>query len=149
MATRARRNKLSKNIKAIAPVVATVILVAVTLAVSITCGAWMGGLTYSFAKNDQFTVNSVVFTGTSPNYNGINTSIQNTGSSSWTVGSPGHINSASNVVVTASGAANTLTAAAGKTIYVQLAYTCTSGNQYTVTLLMTDGNRISYVATAP
>jgi flagellin-like protein len=138
-----------KNIKAITPVVATVILVAVTVAVSITCGAWLGGLTRSFTRNDQFTVNSVVFTGTSPNYDGINMSIQNTGSSSWTIVSPAHINSATNVVVTPTGTANTLTAAPGKTIYIQLAYTCTSGNQYTTTLLLSDGNKISYVSVAP
>jgi flagellin-like protein len=142
-------SKRLKSRKALSPVIATIILVAVTVAVSIAVAAWMGALTFSFTKTDQFQVNSVVFISTSP-YTGINMSIQNTGSSSWTVTSTAQINSATNVPVTVTGTgATSLTCAAGKTIYIKLTYTCTSGNQYTITLLLSDGNKISYVSVAP
>jgi flagellin-like protein len=141
-------NELLKSRKALSPTIATTILVAVTVAVSIAVAGWLGALTFSYTKNDLFQVTSIVFIGTSP-YSGINMSIQNTGSSSWTIVTPARINSATNVAVTATGTANTLTAAAGKTICIQLAYTCTSGDQYTITVLLSDGNKITYVAEAP
>jgi flagellin-like protein len=148
-------NKLLKSRKALSPVIASIILVAVTVAVSIAVAAWMGALTFSFTKTDQFNVASVVFKGTSP-YTLINMSIQNTGSSSWTIStSPAQVNSFTNFTVAATGTANTLTAAATKTIYVTLtpptspANILTSGNQYSITILLTDGNKITYVARAP
>jgi flagellin-like protein len=142
-------NKLLKSRKALSPVIASIILVAVTVAVSIAVAAWMGALTFSFTKTDQFNVASVVFTG-SPTYNGINMSLQNTGSSPWTVSSSAaQVNNSTNVALAATGTANTLTCKAGSTIYVKLTYTCLSGNQYSITVLLTDGNKITYVAKAP
>jgi len=40
--------KILKNKKALSPVVASIILIAVTVAVSIAVAAWMGALTFSF-----------------------------------------------------------------------------------------------------
>jgi len=40
--------KILKNRKAISPVVASIILIAVTVAVSIAVAAWMGALTFGF-----------------------------------------------------------------------------------------------------
>ena len=37
--------KLKKNSKALSPVVASIILIAVTVAVSVVVAAWMGGMT--------------------------------------------------------------------------------------------------------
>jgi flagellin-like protein len=141
-------NKLLRNRSALSPVIASIILVAVTVAVSIAVAAWMGALTFSFTKNDQFNVASCTFIGTSP-YSGINMSIRNTGSSSWTVTSTAQVNSLTNIAVTLTGNSTSLTCAAGKTIYVKLATTCTSGNQYTITLWLSDGDKISYVSVAP
>jgi flagellin-like protein len=44
--------KLIKNQKALSPVVASIILIAVTVAVSIAIAAWMGALTFSFTSNE-------------------------------------------------------------------------------------------------
>jgi hypothetical protein len=109
----------------------------------------MGALTFSFTKTDQFNVAAVTFLGTSPNYNHINMTIQNTGSSSWTVTSPGQVNSVTNVNVNATGTLNSLTCPAGKAIAVELTTPCTGGSQYSITLLLSDGNKITYVARAP
>jgi flagellin-like protein len=42
--------KLFKNKKALSPVVASIILIAVTVSVSIVVAAWMGTLTFSFTN---------------------------------------------------------------------------------------------------
>ena len=50
--------KLFKSKKALSPVVAAIILIAVTVAVSIAVAAWMGALTFTFMATEQ-----VAFTG--------------------------------------------------------------------------------------
>jgi flagellin-like protein len=40
--------KFKKNAKALSPVIATIILIAVTVAVSVVVAAWMGALTTIF-----------------------------------------------------------------------------------------------------
>ncbi len=40
--------KIKKNSKALSPVVASIILIAVTVAVSVVVAAWMGGMTIGF-----------------------------------------------------------------------------------------------------
>jgi flagellin-like protein len=146
-------NKLLKSRKALSPVIASIILVAVTVAVSIAVAAWMGALTFSFTKNDQFTVNSVTFFGTTPTYTEINMTIQNTGASSWTIQSTAQVNSLTNVQVISMGnkpaTPMSFNCTNGNAIRVSLITGATSGNQYSITLLLTDGNKITYVATAP
>ncbi|HML03022.1 MAG TPA: archaellin/type IV pilin N-terminal domain-containing protein [Candidatus Bathyarchaeia archaeon] len=144
-------NKLLKSRKALSPVIASIILVAVTVAVSIAVAAWMGALTFSFTKNDQFTIASVVFGTTAPTYTYINMTISNTGSSSWTITSPAQINSVTTVPVTAY---TSLTCAAGSSITIKLTPatgnpTLSSGNQYSITVLLSDGNKITWVGNAP
>ena len=142
-------NKLLKSRKALSPVIASIILVAVTVAVSIAVAAWMGALTFSFTKNDQFTVNSVTFYGTTPTYTAINMTIQNTGASSWTIQSTAQVNSLTNVQVISILNKGLFNCTNGNTIKVSLLTGATSGNQYSITLLLTDGNKITYVAQAP
>jgi hypothetical protein len=107
-------------------------------------------VTYA-APTDLFNVASVVFIGTSP-YTSINMTLQNTGSFPWTITSPAQINSLTNVALTATGPARTLTCAAGAAINILLtpaAGYLVSGNQYSITVLLSDGNKVTYVATAP
>jgi flagellin-like protein len=147
-------NKLLKSRRALSPVIASIILVAVTVAVSIAVAAWMGALTFSFTKTDQFTVKTMAFystSGASP-YSQINMTIQNTGSSSWTIVSPATVNSLTNVVVSPNwynSTLTTMTCKAGGIIYIKLATTCTTGNNYAATVFLSDGNKITYTAPAP
>jgi flagellin-like protein len=147
-------NKLLKSRKALSPVIASIILVAVTVAVSIAVAAWMGALTFSFTKTDQFNVASVTFystTGASP-YSQINMTIQNTGSGTWTIVSPATVNSLTNVAVApimANKSISTMTCKAGGVIYIGLTTSCTSGNQYSITVFLSDGNKITTVQSAP
>jgi flagellin-like protein len=143
-------NRLLKSRKALSPVIASIILVAVTVAVSIAVAAWMGALTFSFTKTFQFNVGSMTFSGTSgaaTNY--INMTIQNTGSSPWTLQSTAQVNSVTGLAVKSigNGGAANLNCTNGKSISISITMTpgWSSGNQYNVILLTTAGNKLTYV----
>ena len=57
-----KMKKLQHNAKALSPVVASIILIAVTVAVSIAVAAWMGGLSSSFMQTEQASITNVQFT---------------------------------------------------------------------------------------
>ena len=67
--------KLLKHKKALSPVVAAIILIAVTVAVSIAVAAWMGALTIGFMGTEELKITGVDFTDTT-----IDLTVQNTGS---------------------------------------------------------------------
>jgi len=53
--------KILKCKKALSPVVASIILIAVTVAVSIAVAAWMGALTFSFMGTEQLTISTLTW----------------------------------------------------------------------------------------
>jgi len=89
--------KFKKNAKALSPVIATIILIAVTVAVSVVVAAWMGALTIGFMGNsEQAKITNVVLTNTyNPATSSLTTgtttaavvTIQNTGSAAVTISS--------------------------------------------------------------
>ena len=84
--------KFAKNAKALSPVIATIILIAVTVAVSVVVAAWMGGLTLGFMGGaEQASITNAVLanTGTAGAYTGGTAvcTVQNTGSASVTISS--------------------------------------------------------------
>ena len=57
--------KFKKNAKALSPVVASIILIAVTVAVSVVVAAWMGGMTIGLMGNaEQAKITNDVLTNT-------------------------------------------------------------------------------------
>jgi flagellin-like protein len=54
--------KILKSRKALSPVVASIILIAVTVAVSIAVAAWMGALTFSFMGTEQLHISKITWT---------------------------------------------------------------------------------------
>ena len=63
--------KIKKNSKALSPVVASIILIAVTVAVSVVVAAWMGGMSLGLMGNAEqvtasnpsiYTANTVTLT---------------------------------------------------------------------------------------
>jgi flagellin-like protein len=54
--------KRLKSRKALSPVVASIILIAVTVAVSIAVAAWMGALTFNFMATEQGQITNLTFT---------------------------------------------------------------------------------------
>ena len=75
-----------KSRKALSPVVASIILIAVTVAVSIAVAAWMGALTVGFMGSSSVTITNVNFAGTSGAAdNTIVLTLKNTGTKSVTI----------------------------------------------------------------
>src|SRR4030042_530864 len=135
--------KIRKNAKALSPVVASIILIAVTVAVSIAVAAWMGALTVGFMGSSSININDVDFTGTT----GVTLSVKNTGTKSVTV-SQAKVN---NVAATIGTGSNT-TLAAGESgeITLTLASAWAAGNPYKFDLYDSSGQVVgSYQATAP
>jgi flagellin-like protein len=54
--------KMRKNAKALSPVVASIILIAVTVAVSIAVAAWMGALVVGNMNTEELKITNVEFT---------------------------------------------------------------------------------------
>jgi flagellin-like protein len=57
-----KKMKMLKSRKALSPVVASIILIAVTVAVSIAVAAWMGALTFSFMGTEQVRISKMTWT---------------------------------------------------------------------------------------
>ena len=68
--------KFKKSTKGLSPVVASIILIAVTVAVSVVVAAWMGGMTIGLMGNaEQATITNIDTAGTL-----VQVTVQNTGS---------------------------------------------------------------------
>ena len=80
--------KFRKNAKALSPVIASIILIAVTVAVSVVVAAWMGALTIGFMGSaEQAKVTNDVLSNsvTAGAYENATVTVQNTGSASVTI----------------------------------------------------------------
>ena len=72
----------TKSRKALSPVVASVILIAVVVALSIVVGAWTGALTFGYTSTEQLRISSMIFDIPS---NTITVSVKNLGTSPVTI----------------------------------------------------------------
>ena len=73
--------KILKSKKALSPVVASIILIAVTVAVSIAVAAWMGALTFTFMGYEKLEITTVTWT---PN-TALDITVANTGTKDLTI----------------------------------------------------------------
>lgn len=134
--------RLLKSRKALSPVVAAIILIAVTVAVSIAVAAWMGALTFTFMKTEELKITSVTFaTGNATIY------VTNTGANSLTVSSV----TIDDVAATPNyggsfGTDGSL--AKGASGWIRVSHSWTSGNKYTYAVLTSQGNKYTYTTTA-
>ena len=129
--------RLFKSKKALSPVVASIILIAVTVAVSIAVAAWMGALTFTFMKTEELKITNMQFLGTTPNQT-INLTVTNPGTSKVTITTV-----RVNDVAISSTITGSLDWAAGNSHNIGFAYTWTSGNKYKVTLLSATGTIVA------
>lgn len=152
--------KFRKNAKALSPVIASIILIAVTVAVSVVVAAWMGAITIGFMGNaEQASITNVQLLNVGdagPSGTPVGTataiiSVQNTGSATVTIDSgtiDGTAWTLSPAVSIAKGTTGTvtITAPAGFTGFLNTA-------QYTIKLMTAKGNTVttqaSYTGTAP
>jgi flagellin-like protein len=129
--------KILRSRKALSPVVASIILIAVTVAVSIAVAAWMGALTFNFMATEQIKITNMQFPAAS-----VNITMLNTGTSPVTI-TEIHINNGANLLLTS----NVLQPNGNWTATVS--YTWTPGAQYEAELRSSKGNQFTYTATAP
>jgi flagellin-like protein len=130
----------TKSRKALSPVVASIILIAVTVAVSLTVAAWTGALTFGFMGSSSLTITSVSFVGTSSsNNNSITLTVKNTGTKVVTLGQV-KIN---NVDVWANVNGTTVLSAGdvGKTLTITNVG-WVNGNPYKIDLIDASGNGV-------
>ena len=140
--------KIRKNEKALSPVVASIILIAVTVAVSIAVAAWMGALTVGFMDTKTVTITSADFTtGGDPVADVIDLTVKNTGTGDVTIATAKVNGELCDVA-----AASSLTIVAGgdDTITVSGANAAwEAGNSYKIDLFDSNGQLTgSYQATA-
>ena len=131
--------KIRKNAKALSPVVASIILIAVTVAVSIAVAAWMGALTVGFMSTEEVKITSVQFTS-----NTITLTVNNTGTSPVTI-SEAWVNNVQMSSVT--GLNSAISANSGTQIVITTSVT--DGYNYQIKLISAQGNSFLYTAVAP
>jgi len=139
--------KLFKCQKALSPVVAAIILIAVTVAVSIAVAAWMGALTFTFMKTEELKITSMTFPSSATS--NITLAVKNPGTSKVTVSTVTVNDGAKTVSSTYPVLPLSIDAGDSKTLYIVLSGTWTSGNKYKVTLLSSTGTTVAaYESTA-
>jgi flagellin-like protein len=131
--------KLFKNKKALSPVVASIILIAVTVAVSIAVAAWMGALTFTFMATEQIKITDLVFVSGTTEY--IRAYIKNTGTSPVTI-TKAWINGVEQSI-------SSFTVSANSQYILNMTYNWDSGNTYEVKLQSSSGNAFYRTETAP
>jgi len=139
--------KLLKSKKALSPVVAAIILIAVTVAVSIAVAAWMGSLTFTFMETEEIKITSIEFVTNTAINDQIDVTVLNTGTTDVSI--------VTTVTVNGLGATegDTTPYTVGKgdthTFSVDLdTERWSAGSTYSVELLSTKGNKFTYTDTA-
>jgi flagellin-like protein len=133
--------------KALSPVVASIILIAVTVAVSIAVAAWMGALTFQFTATEQINITNMVFqTGTAP-AGSILVVANNTGTSSVTINEIWVNNQKQNTISPTIPTNGAIVANQG--IAFNITMTVNTGYSYQVKLVSSKGNAFLYTGTAP
>jgi flagellin-like protein len=132
--------KIRKSTKALSPVVASIILIAVTVAVSIAVAAWMGALTIGFMGTEEVKVTGVTFFTANST---ATLAVQNTGTSPVTL-TEAHINNGADVLATDV----TIQPNAATSINIPVAG-LTNGYNYNFQLRSAKGNAFPYTASAP
>jgi len=138
--------KLLKSRKALSPVVAAIILIAVTVAVSIAVAAWMGALTFTFMSTEQLEVQGASFGGTAgASDNTITLSVQNTGTADLTVAS--YKLGVGGTAVNIDPDVEVLQGATASIVCANTGWD--SGTTYDIYLITSTGKQFPYRATAP
>ncbi len=138
--------KFKKNAKGLSPVVASIILIAVTVAVSVVVAAWMGGMSIGMmGQAEQGSITNVAFTGNGAT---IVATVSNTGQTTMNF-----TNVYVNGIVIAPAGANPTLASTGVAKGTSQSYTLTSnwqsGVTYDIKFTTTKANNIVSTVVAP
>ena len=133
-----------KSRKALSPVVASIILIAVTVAVSIAVAAWMGALVIGHMQTEEAKITSVKFTGTTVDDKAFVISVNNQGANAFTI-SEVSINGQS---VTSPAYDPAAAVNANGHVTITVSFDWTPGYSYEVKLSTAKGNVFMYNAVA-
>jgi flagellin-like protein len=136
-------SKLVETRRALSPVVAAIILIAVTVAVSIAVAAWMGGLTFTFMKVEEFKVIDHTW---ASDISYIDLTVKNIGTEPIVLGEVRINNELPNTLVYISGSA---TLNKGGSATLRVTHNFTSGRKYEFWLVSTSGTKYPFLTTAP
>ena len=134
--------KMRKNAKALSPVVASIILIAVTVAVSIAVAAWMGALVVGNMNTEEVKITNVEFTTT-----GVQLTAKNTGSTAVIISQVLYGNGTAPDTYVLNPADGKIDANAQLTATITAPYV--AGQSYQFKLVSSKGNSFVYTATAP
>ena len=130
-----------KSKRALSPVVASIILIAVTVAVSIAVAAWMGALTIGFMGAEEVRVTNVQF---STDLADATLTVKNTGSTAVTI-SEAYIGNTAYTITEVTIQPGT----ADSSIVLSPTAGYDAGTSYQFKVVSAKGNPFVYTATAP
>ncbi len=149
--------KFRKNSKALSPVVASIILIAVTVAVSVVVAAWMSGSIFGLMDTtEQATITNMQLTADAAT---VDIAVQNTGNAPITVNSAsinGQMTTITQYSINSTGTTEASTVTFSKndnnviiTIDVPTGMTITQGDTYQVKMGTIKGNTLAYTQVCP
>ena len=130
--------RLWRSRKALSPVVAAIILIAVTVAVSIAVAAWMGALTFTFMGYEKLEVTGVTWT---PN-TAFAITVENTGTKDCTINRV-EVNHIKEDSVSPSLPLVFKTTDTTKTLTVTLTVDYVNGSSYDIAVVTSAGNEFT------
>ncbi|MGQ9460199.1 MAG: Ig-like domain-containing protein [Candidatus Bathyarchaeaceae archaeon] len=133
--------KLLKSKKALSPVVAAIILIAVTVAVSIAVAAWMGALTFTFMGTEKVEIKTVTWS--PPNQ--VTLRVENTGTKAVTI--TGAKVNYGNVPCSMSPSSATINTGSYADITITFTSGYANGTVYDLTVVTSDGHEYTRTAT--
>jgi len=147
--------KTLRSRKALSPVVASIILIAVTVAVSIAVAAWMGALTFSFMNTgEQVQLGSPY--GMSNGGNTVNVTLTNPGGNAWTITQVRANNTVCSFAWSWNNGTQGLTVNAGPvppqggiTLTITTPFNFYTGYQYTFTVVSAKNSEYTTTGTCP
>ena len=134
--------KSLRSRRALSPIIASIILIAVTITISVAAAAWMGALSFNFMRTEELKIVSVEFKdGT------IEVTVRNMGTSAVTITAV-KVNGEDETDKTTSSKPPVTVAPATDVV---LTITCNwePGMKYGVEIQTASGNKFYYEATAP
>jgi hypothetical protein len=134
--------RLTKNYKALSPVVAAIILIAVVVAVSIAVAAWMGSISFSFMEVEELSITGHSW---ASGFSYIDLTVKNLGTTSVTI-SEVEVNDVTATDVQP--VLGDLTLDAGETTIIRVFQSFTESNKYEFMVVTSSSTKIAHVAVA-
>jgi len=140
--------KIRKNAKALSPVVASIILIAVTVAVSIAVAAWMGALVVGQMNTEQIQMGTPSFTPGDAVTGEVTLAVKNSGTSALVI-SKVYLNGADVTLALTSPATMPYTLTENTVTTVTFNAPIVTGDNYEIKIVTANNNPFATTARAP